>query len=212
MMKDSLGVFALPSAVLFPGATLPLHVFEPRYRALVRDAIAGDGIFAMALLKPGYEARYEDAPEIYPIGCAGRVGDVVPLPDGRYLLTLTGTRRVQFLDKISQSPYRCHRVQYLDEHSPDESAPVTRDAMLRLVSAHQQIVSILTGTSASSPILMSVPFAETVNRIAIGLDIDPAEKYRLLENGDLLARAETLVALLETALPGYLDMDDGLIN
>lgn len=211
-MREALGVFALPGVVLFPGATFPLHVFEPRYRSLVRDAIRGDGIFAMALLKPGYEALYEGTPEIYPIGCAGRIGDVVPFPDGRYLMTLTGTHRVEFLDLVSRSPYRCHRVRYLQDMPPDESAPGTRDAMLRLLSAHQQIVSILSGKSTSAPLLTDLPFAETVNRIALGIDIEPDLKYRLLENGDLLARAQSLVTLLESALPGYLDRDRESVN
>ena len=211
-MNETLGVFALPRIVLFPGASLPLHVFEPRYRALVRDALAGKRVFAMALLKPGYEADYEATPEIYPIGCAGRIDTVVPLPDGRYLLSLTGTQRVEFLDMAGADPYRSHNVRYLSELAPADDSPAAREALLRLVSAYQQILSSVSGHKSIAPLPTGTPFAETVNRIAFGLDIEPQVKYRLLENGDLFARAERLVSLLESALPGYLDLEDGSLN
>lgn len=210
--REVLGVFALPRVVLFPGATLPLHVFEPRYRALVRDALAGDSVFALALLKPGFESTYEGAPEIHPIGCAGRIAEALPLPDGRFLLNLTGVQRVEFQEMTRGEPYRSHRVRYLPELAPDESAPASRQVLLRLLAAYQQIVSALSGRGGPGPILTVLPFAETVNRIAFGLDIDPAAKYRLLENGDLLARAERIAALLESALPDYLDLDHESIN
>ena len=210
-MSDVLGVFALPGVVLFPAATIPLHVFEPRYRALVRDALVGDRRFAMALLRGGSDPQ-QPTPEIYPIGCAGRIGDLVPLPDGRFLLTLTGTQRVEFGEITRDAPYRCHRVRYLPELPPDEGSPRTQEALLRLLSAYQQIVSAASGRSSASPLLTGMPFAETVNRIAFGLDLDPPAKYRLLENGDLFARAERLAGLLESALPRYLDLDDDSVN
>lgn len=210
-MKDVLGVFALPRVVLFPGATLPLHVFEPRYRALVRDALDGGRAFALALLKPGYEPYYEGTPDIYPIGCAGHIDDVVTLPDGRFLLTLTGTRRVEFGTMTSRTPYRRHQVRYLDERAPETGSKSAEGTLLRLLSAHQQIVSVLSGRSAA-PLGTGLPFAETVNRIALALDIDPSVKYDLLEDGDLEARAERIVTILESALPGYLGGDQGTVN
>ena len=202
-MKDVLGVFALPRVVLFPGATLPLHVFETRYRSLVRDALEGDRAFAVALLKPGYEPYYDGTPDIYPIGCAGHIDDVVPLPDGRFLLTLTGTRRVEFGTMTSRAPYRRHQVRYLDEREPAAGSPAAEETLLRLLSAHQQIVSVLSGRS-TAPLGTGLPFAETVNRIALALDIEPSLKYGLLEDGDVAARAERIAELLESALPGYL--------
>ena len=211
-MRDVLGVFPLPKVVLFPGATLPLHVFEPRYRALVEDAMAADRVFAMALLKPGYQADYGGNPEIYPIGCAGRITEIVPIEDGRFLLTLTGIRRLEFLEMTCATPYRSHRVRYLEELTPDPETPAARQVMIRLVSARQQIIASMDGAAGSGPIPTGLPFAETVNRVALELDIDPVVKYRLLENGDLLARAERLAALLESALPDYLDLPDSTVN
>src|SRR5215208_1517291 len=84
MLPPTLPLFPLPNVVLFPNVCLPLHVFEPRYRQMVADALDGDRIIGMTLLRPGYEAEYERRPAIYPIGCAGVVTHSQPLADGRY--------------------------------------------------------------------------------------------------------------------------------
>jgi Lon protease-like protein len=209
---ESVGVFALPRLVVFPGAVFPLHVFEPRYRALVRDALAGDRSFALALLRPGYEKAFEGIPDIYPVGCVARIEEVVPLPDGRFLLTLTGTERVEFHEMVSPTPYRRHRVRYLPDRSPDEWSTPTREMLLRLVSAYQQIAGAVSGRESPAPLPTAAPFATTVNRIAFSLDLDPEVKYGLLEDSQVLTRAETLVALLEAALPGYLKLNEDTLN
>ncbi len=86
-------IFPLPSTVLFPGLPLPLHVFEPRYRGMVEDALAGERVIGMVLLKPGWESDYEGAPPVFPIGCLGRIDHAEPLPDGRFNILLTGRAR-----------------------------------------------------------------------------------------------------------------------
>lgn len=192
--------------MLFPEAILPLHVFEPRYIALVRDALASDRLFAMALLKPGYEKDYEGNPGIYPIGCEGRIEEAVPLPDGRCVLTLKGTRRVELREMVRSSPYRIHIVRYPHEPEPVSNTPAAKDTLLRMLSAWQQIVGAVAGRSTTAPLPTGLPMTGTVNRIAFGLDVDPIVKYRLLETGDPLARAEALAALLESELPRYLDL------
>ena len=70
--------------MLFPGVSRPLHIFEPRYRAMVADALKGDRIIGMVTLKPGYEANYAGRPAVYEIGCAGVITDVEELPGGRF--------------------------------------------------------------------------------------------------------------------------------
>src|SRR6266540_6403794 len=76
-------LFPLPNVVFFPRTYLPLHVFEPRYRQMVRDAAATHRMIGMVLLKEGWETDYEGAPAIFPTGCVGRMISVQPLPDGR---------------------------------------------------------------------------------------------------------------------------------
>jgi Lon protease-like protein len=73
MLPPTIPIFPLPNAVLFPNVFMPLHIFEPRYRAMVSDALAGDRIIGMVLLRAGFERDYEGRPAIFPIGCAGVV-------------------------------------------------------------------------------------------------------------------------------------------
>ena len=82
-MSDLLPLFPLPNVVLFPNVFLPLHIFEPRYRAMVKDALASDRIIGMVLLRPGWQHDYEKRPPVYPVGCSGVITHVEPLPDGR---------------------------------------------------------------------------------------------------------------------------------
>ena len=82
MLPASIPLFPLPNVVLFPNVFLPLHIFERRYRQMVADALDGDRIIGMTLLRPGYEANYEGRPSIYDIGCAGVITHSQPLADG----------------------------------------------------------------------------------------------------------------------------------
>jgi Lon protease-like protein len=77
-------LFPLEVTTLFPGVSRPFYIFEPRYRAMVADALKGDRIIGMTTLKPGYEANYQGRPAIYPIGCAGVITDAEELSEGRF--------------------------------------------------------------------------------------------------------------------------------
>ena len=84
MLPQSIPIFPLPNIVLFPNVCLPLHIFELRFRKLVADALQGDRIIGMVLLRPGWERDYEGRPSVYPIGCAGLITNFERLGDGRY--------------------------------------------------------------------------------------------------------------------------------
>ena len=90
MLPPTIPIFPLPNAVLFPNVFLPLHIFEPRYREMVADALQGDRIIGMVLLRPGWEPDYDGRPAIYPIGCAGVITNAERLPDGRFNIVLRG--------------------------------------------------------------------------------------------------------------------------
>ena len=94
-------MFPLPGVTLFPGIVLPRHVYEERYRALVDDALDGDGLVAMAVLKPGWGPDYSGRPPIDEAICLGRILTYNRLSDGRYNLLLAGMRRARIL---SESP------------------------------------------------------------------------------------------------------------
>ena len=98
--------------MLLPGTTLPLHIFEPRYRAMVSDALAGDGTIGMAMLQPGWEES-SDIPPIFPIGGAGRIVEAEQLPDGRYDIVLGGDFRYRVLEESLPAPYRVATVERL---------------------------------------------------------------------------------------------------
>src|SRR5512141_2676626 len=92
-MSDLLPLFPLPNVVLFPNVFLPLHIFEPRYREMVADTLAGDRFIGMVLLQPGNEDQYDGRPPIYEVGCAGLITHAEQLADGRYNIVLRGVEK-----------------------------------------------------------------------------------------------------------------------
>jgi len=109
-LPDELPVFPLPNAVLFPGTTLPLYVFEPRYRQMVEDALRHGRWIAVALLRPGFEADYEGSPEFHEMGGAGFLVRSNRLDDGRFEIVLEGRERVHLEEVPSARLYRMARA------------------------------------------------------------------------------------------------------
>ena len=103
ILPPTIPIFPLPNVVLFPNVFLPLHIFESRYREMVKDALASDRIIGMVLLQPGYEANYEGRPPVYPVGCAGVITHSEPLPDGRFNIVLHGSNRFRVM--LSEDEY-----------------------------------------------------------------------------------------------------------
>src|SRR5881275_1305729 len=125
-MSDLLPLFPLPNVVLFPNVFLPLHIFEPRYREMVADALASDRLIGMVLLKPGWERDYEGRPPVYPIGCSGVITHAEELPDGRYNIVLRGVERFRILDEDDGLSYRRARVEQLPDPAcrPEDKASI----------------------------------------------------------------------------------------
>src|SRR4051812_25773792 len=114
--KGIVKLFPLPNLVLFPQVIQPLHIFEPRYRQLMADALAEDRLITMALLQPGWEEDYHLKPPIYPIVCIGQIHQEERLPDGRYNLLLRGLHRARVLEEPKTDRlYRLARVELLDD-------------------------------------------------------------------------------------------------
>src|SRR5688572_29816911 len=99
MLPAELPIFPLPNVVLFPTTLLPLHIFELRYRAMVRDALEGERLIGMVMLRPGWERGYEGTPAVYPIGCAGFITRADRLADGRYNIMLRGMERFRIINE-----------------------------------------------------------------------------------------------------------------
>jgi Lon protease-like protein len=205
-MSDLLPLFPLPNVVLFPNVFLPLHIFEPRYREMVRDAIAGDRLIGMVLLRPGWQSDYEGRPPVYPIGCSGVMTHVERGADGRYDIVLRGVERFRIVSEDQTRPYRRAVVEPLAERAlgPDDRAAIRGqrsklEALLAPAVAH---------AAAESRIPAAMSDEDLINALAQYLDLEPLEKQALLEQHGLRSRAESLVELLEMRMlaartPGF---------
>ncbi|MSO31173.1 MAG: hypothetical protein EXQ48_09610 [Acidobacteria bacterium] len=183
-------LFPLPDVVLFPDVDLPLMIFEPRYRAMVTDALKGDGMIGMVLLRPGYEADYEGRPPIYAIGCAGKIARSELLPDGRYLIQLRGLVKFRVTSEDQSRPYRLASVDAMpDLPGGNESADLSK---LRL-----RLDSLLAGSIPPDSGLLSLPDEEFVNGLSQNLGLEPIERQELLEMKSPLPRAQALIEWLE---------------
>ena len=125
-----LKVFPLPSVVLFPGAAVPLHIFEPRYRAMVQDAVKTDGVFAMAQLALGWEQEYGGSPELLPLMCVGTVSVHQELDDGKFNVVLTGVCRARLIQEWPEAQGRLYREVEV-ELLPDPLFDGPEEAQLR---------------------------------------------------------------------------------
>jgi uncharacterized protein len=208
-MADLLPLFPLPNVVLFPNVFLPLHIFEPRYREMVADAIASDRMIGMALLRPGWERDYEGRPPVYRVGCSGVITHFEKLPDGRYNMVLRGLDRFQILEEDHDRSYRRAVIEPLAERplAADDRAVIRRQRSrleLLLSPAAEKALELgetPAGAGAARATDSAMPAAmsdeDTVNALAQYLDFEPLEKQALLEQPSLRARAESLVELLE---------------
>jgi Lon protease-like protein len=118
--SGTLRLFPLPSMVVFPDSLVPLKVFEPRYVAMVEDALESDRLVGMALLKPGYQKDYEGSPAVYPVACVGRILQHKRLPSGHIDFWLYGLERARILEELESEPFRRARVELLRDQLPEK--------------------------------------------------------------------------------------------
>ncbi len=194
MLPPSLPLFPLPNTVLFPGVYLPLHIFEPRYRDMVRDALDDDRIIGMTLLKPGFEAEYDGRPPIYHVGCAGLITHAEPLTDGRFNIVLQGLERFRVVEEDHSRPYRVANVDPIDAFGPPADPISVHELRQRLETL---IAPMLERAGGELSIPPSMSDADLIHAVAQYLDFEPLEKQALLECHGLPARAAALVDLLE---------------
>ena len=197
MLPSTIPLFPLPSVVLFPNVFLPLHIFEPRYRQMVSDALAGERMIGMVLLKPGYEGDYERAPAIYQVGCAGLITHVERLSDGRFNIVLRGLERFRIVGEenpTSNVMYRRAMIMPLDEIEPDGMEQSLKRDRQRLEAL---LTPMLSGTLAERGLPATMPDVDLINALAQYLDLEPIEKQALLEREGALARCRSLIELLE---------------
>ena len=195
MLPSEIPIFPLPNVVLFPNVFLPLHIFEPRYRQMVADALTGDRIIGMVLLRPGWEGNYEGRPAVYPIGCAGLITHAERLSHGRFNIVLQGLEKFRVLDEDDSHRYRLARIGNLPEARTNGD---DRDEM-RMARRRLEALLVPSDKSRSSDtrVPASMSDEDLVNALAQYLELEPVEKQALLEREGLLDRCRSLIELLE---------------
>jgi hypothetical protein len=192
-MADLLPIFPLPNVVLFPNVFLPLHIFEPRYRQMVADALQGDRIIGMVLLRPGWQSDYEGRPPVYTVGCAGVITHAERLPDGRSNIVLRGMEKFRLTGEDGGRAYRVARVDTIDEPSP-----ATWRAEIQQERRRLEALLVPQPDRQPDPKVPSwMPDEDLVNALAQYLELEPVEKQALLERDSLLDRCRSLIELLE---------------
>ncbi len=195
-------LFPLPNLVLFPAVVQPLHVFEPRYRAMLADALAGDRLLAMALLRPGWEEDYHQAPPIHPAVCVGRIFQEERLADGRYNLLLHGVGRARVAEELAaDKPYRTARVDLIEE----VPAPPGAEEGLRRQLGEQMARWFAAQSAALAQLrqllVSAMPLGTLCDILSFALPMGVEVKQGLLEEGRVEGRVRRLLAHLEHAPP-----------
>ena len=200
-LPEVIPVFPLPGALLLPRGQMPLNIFEPRYLALVDDALR-DGHRLIGMIQPDTaHPGSDDKPPLYKVGCVGRITQLADSGDGRYLIELTGVARFRIEQELAVSTaYRQCRVTFVpfaDDFIPrkGESA-VDREALLRALRHFLKANDLKTDWAG----IEHAPNEALVNALAMMSPYGPAEKQALLEAKDLKTRAEILVAVTEIEL------------
>jgi Lon protease-like protein len=194
VLPATLPLFPLPNVVLFPNVCLPLHIFEARYREMVSDALDGDRIIGMVLLRPGWESDYEGRPDIYQIGCAGLITHADKTSDGRYNLVLRGFEKFRVRQEDHRRSYRLAEVDTILEPMSETDRAVMRVERRRLETL---LVPQPEGRGVDPKMPPSMPDEELVNALAQYLDLEVVEKQALLERHGLVDRCRSLIDLLE---------------
>ncbi|HEX8555869.1 MAG TPA: LON peptidase substrate-binding domain-containing protein [Sphingomonas sp.] len=189
-----LSIFPLPGALLFPGLHLPLHVFEPRYRAMVSDAMARDRRIGMIQPNTGVGSGDDARPALYDIGCIGKIAEFEALDDGRYNLILEGVSLFRVISELDvTTPFRQVDAE-LVARAADETLASSQRASLEMESRR---FAEAAGYAVDWDAVGRLDDESLVNGIAQIAPFDAAAKQALLEAPDLVTRADLIVQLMQ---------------
>jgi Lon protease-like protein len=194
VLPETIPLFPLPGVALFPDLPLPLHIFEPRYRAMLSDALKGSKFIGIIQIRPGVLAAEGTPSPIFSIGCAGRIEGVASLEGGRSNIVLRGVSRFHIDEELPEGlPYRVARVSPLMEKVLDENA--LTDSLARVLHEIGQIdegMSLLARADEA-------PKALVVNMLAQLLPLGDLERQSLIEASTIDDRARLLAEILDFA-------------
>jgi Lon protease-like protein len=200
-LPEVIPVFPLPGALLLPRGQMPLNIFEPRYLAMIDDALR-DGHRLIGMIQPdAAHAGPADNPRLFKVGCVGRITQLAESGDGRYLLELTGVARFRVEQELPvKTDYRQCRVTYApfadDFIARKGEDDVDRDAVLKALRSFMKANDL----KADWEGIDQAPNEALVNALSMMSPYGPPEKQALLEAPDLKTRAELLVAITEIEL------------
>jgi Lon protease-like protein len=199
-LPDTIPVFPLPGALLLPRGQMPLNIFEPRYLAMIDDALRGNRLIGM--IQPDVRKKAaDDKPPLYKVGCVGRITQLAESGDGRYLLELTGVSRFEVAEELNvQTAYRQCRVSYArfadDFVARKGESEVDRTTLLKTLREFLKANDL----SADWDDIEKAPNEALVNALSMMSPYGAPEKQALLEARNLKHRAEILIAVTEIEL------------
>jgi len=195
-LPDTIPIFPLEDVMLFPEMSVPLHIFEPRYKAMIADALKGNRVVGMVLLRPGYEKDYARSPSIFMIGCAGVINEVEQLPNGEYNIVLGALTKYRITREEASRPYRIAHVTPIADVVSDADRPTLRARRQRLEALIRESGG-RTGIAAPPPNISDEGLVNGISQLA---HIDELDRERLLEAPNPLARADVLIEILEKSI------------
>jgi len=196
MWTSTIPIFPLPTVVLFPNVFLPLHIFEPRYRQMIGDALSGDRLIGMTLLKEA--ATADDAlPAVYGVGCSGVITHVERLADGCFNIILRGVEKFEILGEETPSPGQLYRKAIIN--GVDETVEgMERDQLaFERRRLEGRLAPLFERARSESFLPQTMPDADLVNALAQYLEFEPVERQALLEQAGPLARCRAMMELLD---------------
>jgi uncharacterized protein len=194
-MSRRLPIFPLPGAVLYPRLHLPLHIFEPRYRAMIQDVMARDQRIGM-IQPSGQPGPGGEPPPLFGIGCMGRVAEIEALEDGRYNVILSGESRFRLIEELDVStPFRQVEAELFtsEEDDPGILASSERAAL----EGEAQLFADQLGYAVDWSAVASLDDETLVNGIGQIAPFDPPGKQAMLEANTLSARSELAIQLMQ---------------
>jgi Lon protease-like protein len=195
-LPDTIPIFPLEDVMLFPEMSVPLHIFEPRYKSMIADALKGNRVIGMVLLRPGYEKDYDRSPSVFQIGCAGVINEVEQLPNGEYNIVLGALTKYRITREKRAGRTGFAHVAPIADVVSDADRPALHARRLRLEELIRQSGG-RTGIAAAPPNISDERLVNGMSQLA---HIDELDRERLLEADNPLRRADLLIAILEKSI------------
>ena len=199
-LPEVIPLFPLPGALLLPRGQMPLNIFEPRYLAMIDDALKGHRLIGM--IQPNSDAGgTRNVPALFSVGCAGRITQFAETGDGRYIVTLTGVARYRVSAEMpvltqyrqAQADFEAFAEDFIPGYGEED---VDRDAVLKTLDEFAQSNKLKIDWKS----IEAASNEALVNALSMMSPFGPKEKQALLEASDLKSRAEVLVAITQMEL------------